>query len=506
MSDIFLSYASPDRPFAEKLSHALEQQELSVWWDRTIPPGKTFDEVIEAALNEARSVIVIWSKTAVASQWVRAEAGDAMNRGIMIPILHEEVTLPLVFRQIQAAQLSDWKGEVDHPGFQQVLQAIRGVIGQSVKSGAVNTQQTVTEIPVETEGQQRDSSLPGARKSKSQIQSATKYVSYGKWLAMPVFLLATVILLFNYLPLGENYIENKQTLQGAASDGVVFSGDKKAVEKQNKVKKTTKPESEIQTLSNAHKAPVTISETVEPAKVKPIPVPVKNAKSETLEAASILKPETNNQLKLKRALTDLQSKPKTSVHTNAQKNYTNEQAPVAVANVVEPVGKKTLESTAQQVITTMKIVIAVYGMPNDEGLANSATVKAYSRNISNLMAEIIESSLSAKVSFIHHFPDSGERNSLSYGAKRNKANKKLCQEKNADLVLFSLIEEIYIGPSMGFAWSREPFFASYDCKTGVREYRKYVAKEVKNEAFPYADELARSFRTFTKNTQFSKYQ
>ena len=47
MSLIFLSYATPDRPRIGPLVDALGAQGLSVWWDRTIPPGKTFDTVIE---------------------------------------------------------------------------------------------------------------------------------------------------------------------------------------------------------------------------------------------------------------------------------------------------------------------------------------------------------------------------------------------------------------------------------------------------------------------------
>ncbi len=48
MSDIFISYARPDRPMAELIARALEAQGWSVWWDRVIPAGKTFDEVIRA--------------------------------------------------------------------------------------------------------------------------------------------------------------------------------------------------------------------------------------------------------------------------------------------------------------------------------------------------------------------------------------------------------------------------------------------------------------------------
>ncbi len=65
MSDIFISYASEDRAKAETLAYALEQQGWSVWWDRTIPAGKSFDEVITEALAGTRCVVALWSRVGV---------------------------------------------------------------------------------------------------------------------------------------------------------------------------------------------------------------------------------------------------------------------------------------------------------------------------------------------------------------------------------------------------------------------------------------------------------
>ena len=106
MSDIFISYFHHDRPHAEMLARALEAEGLSVWWDRTIPAGRNFDQVIEEALNAAKVVIVLWSRGSVKSRWVLNEAEEAAARSILVPVFIEErVRIPLAFRRIQAANL-----------------------------------------------------------------------------------------------------------------------------------------------------------------------------------------------------------------------------------------------------------------------------------------------------------------------------------------------------------------------------------------------------------------
>jgi len=115
VSDIFLSYASADREWAKMLAEALAEQGWSVWWDRVIPPGKQFDEVIEEALDGAKCVVVLWTHASVASTWVKTEAAEAMRRKVLIPALMEDVRIPLEFRRLQAADLAGWQGDRSDP-------------------------------------------------------------------------------------------------------------------------------------------------------------------------------------------------------------------------------------------------------------------------------------------------------------------------------------------------------------------------------------------------------
>ncbi len=110
MSDVFISYAREDRERAHAMAQALESRGLTVWWDRVIPAGRQFDEVIEQELDAARCAVVLWSADSAASKWVKAEAGEALQQDKLVPaLLDTAVRLPLEFRRVQAVDLSSWR-------------------------------------------------------------------------------------------------------------------------------------------------------------------------------------------------------------------------------------------------------------------------------------------------------------------------------------------------------------------------------------------------------------
>ncbi len=126
---IFLSYASADRSMAKAIADALSEHGWPIWWDRTIPPGKTFDQIIESALNRAACIIVLWSRESVLSDWVKTEASEGARRGILIPVLLQDVVIPLEFRRIQAASLADWQPSKSHEGFESLLRSVSEMRG-----------------------------------------------------------------------------------------------------------------------------------------------------------------------------------------------------------------------------------------------------------------------------------------------------------------------------------------------------------------------------------------
>ncbi|MGH8115482.1 MAG: toll/interleukin-1 receptor domain-containing protein [Rhodanobacteraceae bacterium] len=74
MADVFISYARADKARVVPLVAAIEAKGWSVWWDPEITPGQEFDDQIDAEIDAARAVLVIWTPTSVASRWVRGEA------------------------------------------------------------------------------------------------------------------------------------------------------------------------------------------------------------------------------------------------------------------------------------------------------------------------------------------------------------------------------------------------------------------------------------------------
>jgi hypothetical protein len=128
MAEVFISYANRDLDRARQLAERLAAHGYEVWWDRTIPPGRVFDEVIQEALHAAKCVIVLWSAESVRSNWVKTEAAEGMSPERLVPAFIERVQPPIEFKRIQAADLSDWSGEEDHPEYRKLLASVDGLL------------------------------------------------------------------------------------------------------------------------------------------------------------------------------------------------------------------------------------------------------------------------------------------------------------------------------------------------------------------------------------------
>src|SRR4051812_8561258 len=123
MADIFLSYASVDRPTARQLADALEACGWSVWWDhRSLRGGQHFDRIIEEAISTAKVGIVVWSKTSVESGWVRDEALLALEEEKLVPLRIDEVHLPLRFKNIHTVDLVSWTGDTEAEPFERLVE------------------------------------------------------------------------------------------------------------------------------------------------------------------------------------------------------------------------------------------------------------------------------------------------------------------------------------------------------------------------------------------------
>jgi len=128
MSHVFVSYKREDELRVGRLARALEAEGLELWWDRGLPGGESWHLNIESKLAGAGCVVVIWSANSAGSEggYVREEARRGLSRNLLVPVLIDKLDhLPLGFGEIQALDLTRWRGERRSADFQDLVRTIR---------------------------------------------------------------------------------------------------------------------------------------------------------------------------------------------------------------------------------------------------------------------------------------------------------------------------------------------------------------------------------------------
>jgi TolB-like protein len=128
---------------------AIESQGWSVWWDRAMAPGQEFDRHIAAELAVARAVLVVWTDASVESRWVRGEARDGVERGILVPVRIGDARLPIDFRALHTTDLGTTPDAVHGEAFQDVLRTLRMLIEHGPESTQPRSEiRTTPALPV----------------------------------------------------------------------------------------------------------------------------------------------------------------------------------------------------------------------------------------------------------------------------------------------------------------------------------------------------------------------
>lgn len=130
MADVFVSYSRSDKARVAPLVAAIEAMGWTVWWDPGISPGQEFDRQIAAELKIATAVLVVWTPNSVESRWVRGEAREGAERGILVPVRFGRAELPIDARALHTTDFDDWGEDPRSPQAQEVMRALGTLIAR----------------------------------------------------------------------------------------------------------------------------------------------------------------------------------------------------------------------------------------------------------------------------------------------------------------------------------------------------------------------------------------
>lgn len=137
MTDVFISYKREQRPLVFKINERLRDLKLDTWFDAELLSGTAFQDEITRRVRSSKSVVVCWSKAAIQSDWVRAEAEIGRERRVLCPIMVEDCELPIPYTLIHTQDLRSWDGSIADPEWQKFIEGL-GIMVQRPTLGLFN--------------------------------------------------------------------------------------------------------------------------------------------------------------------------------------------------------------------------------------------------------------------------------------------------------------------------------------------------------------------------------
>lgn len=142
---IFISYSHTDAEFVDKLATHLIKQNTHIWvdtWELNV--GDSILNKVQQAIQESSALLVVLSKSSVASEWCKKELSAGLMREldekcvVVLPVLLEDCDIPIFLREKMYA---DFRKSFD-TGLNALVNAVSRVTNTNqgrIKSGTNNT-------------------------------------------------------------------------------------------------------------------------------------------------------------------------------------------------------------------------------------------------------------------------------------------------------------------------------------------------------------------------------
>ncbi len=129
--DVFISYSTDARPWAEKLSESLESKGISTWADfKSIMPGQQWRKEIQRALDDAKYFLIVVGPKNQIGEWQDREWQGALQRTWadsntrIIPVLINDATPPSFLKNWVFVRMQP--GKPESSWIDRIYDAVRG--------------------------------------------------------------------------------------------------------------------------------------------------------------------------------------------------------------------------------------------------------------------------------------------------------------------------------------------------------------------------------------------
>lgn len=116
MSFVFVSYASPNKAYAYRVQRYLNQKGFDTFFaPRNIYPGQVWEEEIEKAAKECGALVVIVTREAAKSDWVKKEirwVREREDKTVIIPLVLTNTYKDIVEKLLKDLGISDIQSEI----------------------------------------------------------------------------------------------------------------------------------------------------------------------------------------------------------------------------------------------------------------------------------------------------------------------------------------------------------------------------------------------------------